>query len=473
MKKQFDASWQEWIEVNIRRGCDKEGMARILLDNNFCPLLIVAGLKHLPRSRELIEVMNNRLAAESLSKSSHEEQQQAFQSLNDVYLPGATRIETDKAHIYTVDDFLSEKECYQVMQRIKKRCRPSTITVSPENDSKFRTSQTCDLGVDPDDFIQDLDRRIADYMGFESERSEGIQGQYYQAGNEFKTHTDYFEPHSKEYEVYAANQGQRTWTFMIYLNDVEEGGTTDFPTLEFAVKPKKGMAVIWNSLLPDGNVNPATAHWAKPIIKGEKYVITKWFRTHGELKELFRAPANRKIPAFTLDGFIKKTLTPELYHRLLSFYELNKKAKKPENTDAIGTFIKSNTNESPASMIELDDEMRQVLFAELTPMMESWVRLPLQPTALYGIREYQRGAMLAMHVDRAETHVISAIVNVDQRVNEDWPLYILDHMARLHAVVLQPGDVLLYESARLKHGRPEPLHGDSYANIFAHTRPAD
>ena len=75
-------------------------------------------------------------------------------------------------------------------------------------DQYFRTSKTCELSVNADEFIQDLDRRIADYMGFEPERTEGIEGQYYQVGNEFKTHTDCFEPNTKEYDTYADSRGE-------------------------------------------------------------------------------------------------------------------------------------------------------------------------------------------------------------------------------------------------------------------------
>ena len=63
-----------------------------------------------------------------------------------------------------------------------------------------------------------------------------------------------------------------------------------------------------------------------------------------------------------------------------------------------------------------------------------------------------------MHVDTITTHVVSAIINVDQHVVEDWPLVILDHSGVERKVMMKAGDMLLYESARLLHGRPgKPL----------------
>lgn len=78
-----------------------------------------------------------------------------------------------------------------------------------------------------------------------------------------------------------------------------------------------------------------------------------------------------------------------------------------------------------------------------------------------------------MHADNPSSHALSAIINVDQKVEEDWPLIILDHDGVEHTVIMKPGDILLYESAKLLHGRPEPLRGDHYDNIFVHYRPND
>ena len=78
---------------------------------------------------------------------------------------------------------------------------------------------------------------------------------------------------------------------------------------------------------------------------------------------------------------------------------------------------------------------------------------------------------MTSHVDRFTTHVISAILNVAQDVREDWPLYIKDNKGEDHAVTIKPGEMLWYESARLVHGRPKPLNGDFFDNLFIHFKP--
>jgi prolyl 4-hydroxylase len=103
--------------------------------------------------------------------------------------------------------------------------------------------------------------------------------------------------------------------------------------------------------------------------------------------------------------------------------------------------------------------------------LENWSQIQLEPTFVYGIREYKEGAILVPHRDRDETHIVSAIINIDKEVREDWPLVIEDHNQKKHEVFLDPGEVLFYESAKLLHGRPYPLKGKSYANIFCHYKP--
>ena len=117
------------------------------------------------------------------------------------------------------------------------------------------------------------------------------------------------------------------------------------------------------------------------------------------------------------------------------------------------------------------------LIAAEAPVLAHWIREPepatLERTAVYGIRVYHNHSRLLNHVDRVQTHAVSAIIQVAQRVERAWELEIFDHDARAHSVVLEPGDMLLYESAACTHGRERPLRGAYYANIFVHFRPRD
>ena len=51
-------------------------------------------------------------------------------------------------------------------------------------------------------------------------------------------------------------------------------------------------------------------------------------------------------------------------------------------------------------------------------------------------------------------------------MEKDWPLYIQDNEGEQHMVMLEPGEMVWYEAARLIHGRPQPLQGEYYDNAM-------
>jgi hypothetical protein len=126
----------------------------------------------------------------------------------------------------------------------------------------------------------------------------------------------------------------------------------------------------------------------------------------------------------------------------------------------------------PSHHLQLPPQLIDRLVTELAPTVASWAGVPLTslvPSAAYGLRLYNPGATLAMHVDRRSTHVLAGILNVAQEgMEEPWPFEIVSHDGALHRVVLQPGQMLLFESARCLHGRPSPLRGARFVNFFVH-----
>lgn len=172
----------------------------------------------------------------------------------------------------------------------------------------------------------------------------------------------------------------------------------------------------------------------------------------------------------TAVGFELVRCPEEVYRRVTDFYASNHARRKVEEGDGGPLY---NQRQVRTWHTPLPNGLRRYVFDELKHVMERWAptTAPLQGTSAYGVRTYERGSYLHLHVDTAQTHVVSGILNVDQRADADWPLEILDHDGKLHAVNMKPGDLLLYESAKLLHGRPTPFDGDFYANIFVHYMP--
>ena len=93
--------------------------------------------------------------------------------------------------------------------------------------TEFRTSDSCN--VDPqNETVKRVESKITALMGIDAAHGETIQGQRYGVGQQFKPHYDFFHQGEAYWDEMMRSGGQRTWTAMVFLNDVEGGGETNF-----------------------------------------------------------------------------------------------------------------------------------------------------------------------------------------------------------------------------------------------------
>ena len=186
------------------------------------------------------------------------------------------RIPVDQAELWAVGEFLDPLECGRLMAIIDLVAEPST-TYDHDDRGGFRTSYSSDL--DPKDpFIRGVETRIDRLLGIDPSFGEILQGQRYHVGQAFSPHTDWFPWTSEAWVKEQAHGGQRSFTAMAYLNAVEEGGETDFPNLDIAMTPNPGVLLIWNNADESGTPSRWTFHAGNPVIRGVKYIFTKWYR---------------------------------------------------------------------------------------------------------------------------------------------------------------------------------------------------
>ena len=172
-----------------------------------------------------------------------------------------------------------------------------------------------------------------------------------------------------------------------------------------------------------------------------------------------------------------KIRAPSKVRELLEgHWEKNKDKKKQELWGPGNTY--ANHWASPTYMVSVEDsnlrgggmQLKNAIWDAAKSTIEQWTGMELKPISQYGIRVYTEGAILNPHVDRLPL-VSSCIVNVAQDVDEPWPLEIYDREGNAVNVTMEPGDMVLYESHSLIHGRPFPLKGRYFANIFIHFEP--
>lgn len=190
--------------------------------------------------------------------------------------PSVYRLPVDDLEIFGIADFLSPTECERLCRMVDAVARPSPTYNN--NADGGRTSYSGD--VDPTDpFIMMIQRRIDDLLGVDPGYGETMQGQRYAVGQEFRAHFDYFNTNTSYWPDETRRGGQRSWTAMAYLNNVEDGGSTDFPRLPLSVPAQQGALLVWNNMKEDGTPNPSSLHAGTPVKAGIKYVITKWYRS--------------------------------------------------------------------------------------------------------------------------------------------------------------------------------------------------
>ena len=467
-KTEFSAAWKDWIQTNVDDGQDKNGLFKILLDEGFAYEAIHQRMQFEP------SLPINKLVNPLKAKEQQQEQNSLpAVDMNQLFIPHGQPVDSDALQAFTVENFLNLSECKAVATEIKQTLS-ATVPNNAVTAHSFHQGGACDLGSSNNSLIEEIDLRLCKLIGIDASYSEPLQGQYYGADQTLKPYIDYLEQH--EMDHHDELMGHRTYTILIYLNDVEAGGGTHFSAPNSTIKPQTGLAVIWSNLEPDGSPKSQSARRTLPVISGYQAVITKWFRSKSRLPEppaMFNRDVNELIPAYTDTGFTKSTLPAALFTKIQTFYEANRDTVKEESVP--GDFIVNTATSATkgSSLIDLSTELRAEIHDNLKAQMEDWCGKTLLPTYVYGIRIYHHGAALKCHRDRLATHIIGAIINIDQDVNEDWILVIDDHHHRRHQVTLAPGEVIFYESGKLIHGRPTPLDGRLFSNIFCHFKPTD
>ena len=201
-----------------------------------------------------------------------------------LYLDAAGRRITVLAQLHqprvvVFGSLLSDAECEALIDAARPRlARSLTIAVKTggEELNADRTSEGMFFERGASELISGLEARIAALLDWPIENGEGLQILRYGVRTEYKPHYDYFDPHEPGTPIVLKRGGQRVGTLIMYLNEPEQGGATVFPDAHFDVAPKRGNAVFFSY----DRAHPATKslHGGAPVLKGEKWIATKWLR---------------------------------------------------------------------------------------------------------------------------------------------------------------------------------------------------
>jgi prolyl 4-hydroxylase len=145
--------------------------------------------------------------------------------------------------------------------------------------SEVRTSMSTFLPFTTVDFIgRHIELKIIGHTGQDLEKSEPMSILRYSPGQFYRPHFDYFDPKLKVSKGLMDEGGQRTFSAVTCLSAPEAGGGTSFPKLDITVPASAGGTVLFRNCLDDGQVDVRSLHAGDPVERGEKWVVTKWFR---------------------------------------------------------------------------------------------------------------------------------------------------------------------------------------------------
>ena len=237
----MNSDWTAWVAHNLERGCNRFDMLRQMTQDGRVEIRAAEaalGLPAMPRP------------------------------------PHALSLNNDKIRLFVLRRFLTPAQCRALCGVIQENRSPSEV--SQGGAPGDRTSTTCHMRLRQHAIVDEVDALICQRMGFGGNECEVLQGQHYEVGQQFRAHCDYFT-HPDTEDSFPL-QGERTWTFMVYLTPVEEGGETEFTKLGFTCSPSPGTALVWCNYDDKGRPNPWTEHRARPVRAGTKMILTKWFR---------------------------------------------------------------------------------------------------------------------------------------------------------------------------------------------------
>jgi len=120
--------------------------------------------------------------------------------------------------------------------------------------------------------------RIAAFTGMPPSALETSQVLHYAVGEVFAPHYDFLNAKHAGHARQVAEYGQRVLTVLVYLNEKYEDGETQFPKLGRGFKGRKGDALIFWNVTPDGAPDPLTLHMGSAPASGEKWLFSQWIR---------------------------------------------------------------------------------------------------------------------------------------------------------------------------------------------------
>ena len=193
-----------------------------------------------------------------------------------------SRIVSASPRVAVVDGFASTEICDWIIARARTRLGPARVfdllSGAPTHEA-VRDNSECHFATDDGDLIlQFLRNRIAAVTELFVSGMEAPAVLHYTPGQRFLPHYDFLDDTHPGHAKDIAEGGQRVLTFLLSLSDDYEGGETQFPILGRRYRGRKGNAIFFWNVEPDGTPDQRLLHAGLPPTSGEKWMFSQWIR---------------------------------------------------------------------------------------------------------------------------------------------------------------------------------------------------
>ena len=264
--------WQAWIAENIDRGCEPAAMAhQMITDGKFAASVTYEAIHHAFQARHPAPQDAPQMPRIDCTNNMLQTPDRQVAILSSFVAP----------RVVVLGGLLSDEECDALIAHGHDRLAPSLVVSDNETTEAphaGRTSRGAMLQRADCELVGRIEARLAALTNWPVDRGEGLQVLHYGETNRYEPHYDWFDPSSPGARKQLLRGGQRLATIIMYLSDVEQGGCTTFPKLGLQVAPKKGNALFFANASATGQPDDMTLHGGDPVLRGVKYVATKWLR---------------------------------------------------------------------------------------------------------------------------------------------------------------------------------------------------
>lgn len=241
--------------------------------------------------------------------------------------------------------------------------------------------------------------------------------------------------------------------------------TADEMIYGFLVKDQKRITIDEFTPMPN---------WDNVIaIDNEKATYRREWLFSNNMRTLLNTKQPLFVSSFTENGFAINNIPASVLDNLHTFYK-DERPKRIDEPIYPNEMHVINKDEEKPGLIEVPRDVVERIANSLDDHLEKFCGCKLEYAGAYGIHEFYNGHVIRRHLTNMATNVISAYLILEETRDEDtepWEMEVTTMDGTRRKMTLKPGQMMLWESAKIIHGFPQQYQGKRIATFMINFRP--